>query len=465
MRTRTKGLIYKVKTFGTIQELDYETPFDEDYQYHENVIKGLDYIFSQAVLMDTDENSIDDAVYFGDHLVYETSIAMMAIAGSETPDRLVSVAGSAVDGWTYKKVAEYAMNYLVTYQNADGGWGYHHDGWATRSDNSNTGYAVLGLTYAQNKFSIPIPPGTLSGLDSWVDTIQCDELGPNLGGSGYETACDWVNILKTGNLLYQMAMVGDDSSTTRAIAAKNYIENHWNDANWDPGWKGPGYGIHDWPDYQATYTMMKGFEAMGIETITIDGEDVDWFDVVTTAITTTQNDDGSWSECAWGDEILSTEWALLTLEKSVEIPVIAVGVDIKPGSCPNPLNLKEKGVLPVAILGTDKLDVGTIDPTSILLSREDILDKSVPTIRCSYEDVATPFEGELCSCHDLNGDGYMDLTMKFSVPDVVATLQLGDLADGTELPLTVTGKLTEEEGGTQIQGQDCVRIINKVRDR
>ena len=34
-----------------------------------------------------------------------------------------------------------------------------------------------------------------------------------------------------------------------------------------------------------------------------------------------------------------------------------VPIDIKPQSCPNPLNVNSKGVLPVAILGTDTFDV------------------------------------------------------------------------------------------------------------
>lgn len=73
---------------------------------------------------------------------------------------------------------------------------------------------------------------------------------------------------------------------------------------------------------------------------------------------------------------------------------LKVDVDIKPGSCPNPLNLKSKGVLPVAVLGTEEFDVTTIDPLSILLSREEV-EEGVAPIRSDYEDVATPFEGEL----------------------------------------------------------------------
>ena len=41
--------------------------------------------------------------------------------------------------------------------------------------------------------------------------------------------------------------------------------------------------------------------------------------------------------------------------------MVSVDVDIKPGSCPNPLNVASKGVLPVAILGSGDFDVTDID--------------------------------------------------------------------------------------------------------
>lgn len=194
-----------------------------------------------------------------------------------------------------------------------------------------------------------------------------------------------------------MAIVGETADSARVKAAISYIENHWNDASWDPGWKGGNVSSNvssAWPEYQATYTMMKGFEAMNIKEINVSGIKIDWFDEVSTAIVGSQNQDGSWNATIWGDLLLSTEWALLTLEKAVEIPIVEVKVDIKPGSCPNPLNLKEKGVLPVAILGTAKFNVSDIDPLTIKISREGVEGAVVPSIRWGYEDVATPFEGE-----------------------------------------------------------------------
>ena len=38
-------------------------------------------------------------------------------------------------------------------------------------------------------------------------------------------------------------------------------------------------------------------------------------------------------------------------------PAISVAFDIKPKSCPNPINTKDKGVLPVAVLGSETFDV------------------------------------------------------------------------------------------------------------
>jgi hypothetical protein len=147
-------------------------------------------------------------------------------------------------------------------------------------------------------------------------------------------------------------------------------------------------------------------------------------------------------------------------DQSVTIDVVPchVDVDIKPGSCPNPLNKKSKGVLPVAVLGTEDFDVTTIDPERIELTREGV-EEGVSPLRWDYEDVATPFEGELCDCHELNGDGYMDLTLKFDTQELVEKLDLCDFDDGEEVHLIITGNLKEEEGGTPIEGEDCIWVL------
>jgi hypothetical protein len=129
--------------------------------------------------------------------------------------------------------------------------------------------------------------------------------------------------------------------------------------------------------------------------------------------------------------------------------IIEVDIDIKPGSCPNPLNVKDKGVLSVAILGTTAFNVFDIDVASIRL-------EGISPIRSSYEDVATPFEGQICECHELGADGYLDLTLKFAIQEIFKAL--GNVNDGDEVILTVSGNISD---GRDFEGLDCVTIISK----
>jgi len=153
---------------------------------------------------------------------------------------------------------------------------------------------------------------------------------------------------------------------------------------------------------------------------------------------------------------------------------LTVALDIKPGSCPNPLNVKAPKfdvwetpdentsvsvnkqvhhghggpVLPVAILGTAEFDVGDIDPATITLA-------GVSVVRWNFEDVATPMadDAEECDCNTYGPDGYTDLTLKFNRGDLVAAL--GEVYDGDIVPLTITGELYD---GTMFEGVDCVVI-------
>ena len=132
-----------------------------------------------------------------------------------------------------------------------------------------------------------------------------------------------------------------------------------------------------------------------------------------------------------------------------------LAIDIKPGSCPNPLNLKSRGVLPVAILGTEDFDVNTIDIASIRLA-------DVAPIRSSLEDVATPVsDGNECECSEAGADGFTDLTLKFKTQEIVEELIDGqnELTKGQTLTLGLAGELFN---GTAIQGADCVVLVGNV---
>jgi hypothetical protein len=125
---------------------------------------------------------------------------------------------------------------------------------------------------------------------------------------------------------------------------------------------------------------------------------------------------------------------------------IAVSVDIKPGSCPNSLNVGSRGVLPVAIVGTADFDATTVDPVTVALD-------GVPPLRWSLEDVATPFAGDPFSCHDFEGDGQFDLSFKFNTQEIAGVI--GAACSGDEIVLTLTGETFD---GVPIEGEDAVVI-------
>ncbi len=147
-------------------------------------------------------------------------------------------------------------------------------------------------------------------------------------------------------------------------------------------------------------------------------------------------------------------WITVEAEPREPEPLLEVPVDIKPTSCRNPLNVKSKGVLPVAILGFDSFDVSQIDITTILL-------EGVAPLRWSMEDVATPYEPftgkeDAFDCTEAGPDDYVDLTLKFSRQAIIAAL--GEVSDGDVLVLTLSGKLLD---GTEFTGEDVVVILKK----
>jgi len=134
-------------------------------------------------------------------------------------------------------------------------------------------------------------------------------------------------------------------------------------------------------------------------------------------------------------------------------PVIEVPIDIKPGSCPNPVNTKDRGVLPIAILGTADFDVSQVDPVTVKLA-------DVPPLRWASEDVSTPYYDPLNDCYSCNtmgADGFMDMTFKFDAQEFIAALGQ-DINDGDCVIVELTGSLFD---GTPIVGHDIIKIIKK----
>ncbi|MHC4128990.1 MAG: hypothetical protein ACYS1E_07595 [Planctomycetota bacterium] len=151
-------------------------------------------------------------------------------------------------------------------------------------------------------------------------------------------------------------------------------------------------------------------------------------------------------------------WTNLFEYSAVALPAL----DIKPGSCPNPFNRNSHGVLPVALVGTFSFDVTSVDTSSLEISRADGVGGSVapnegpPGPHTEVDDVATPFDGEPCDCHELGGDGIFDLSMKFRSGDLVDELAMDDLSPGDMVELCVTGTLLD---GTPFAACDCILVV------
>jgi len=143
---------------------------------------------------------------------------------------------------------------------------------------------------------------------------------------------------------------------------------------------------------------------------------------------------------------------------------IVVYIDIKPGACPNYININSRGFVQISVLGTQDFNVATIDPTEIELEIEGV-DEEIEPVRWGYEDVATPLydKENQCDCYVLGGDGYVDLVLKFDAQELIGTFNLTELV-GETIPLAITGELygfNEDEVEYDIRGQDCILVIDQ----
>ncbi len=122
----------------------------------------------------------------------------------------------------------------------------------------------------------------------------------------------------------------------------------------------------------------------------------------------------------------------VTYEYSVVATSQEVVVDVLQGS----INLKSKGVLPVAILSTASFSALDVDVSTLLLGDPTLTGTAAP-LRAAAEDV--------------DGDGLLDVVLHFSTPALVAA----GAVDAASTELALSGATT---GGTAIAGVDSIRI-------
>lgn len=104
---------------------------------------------------------------------------------------------------------------------------------------------------------------------------------------------------------------------------------------------------------------------------------------------------------------------------SLTVPYIEVAIDIMPGTDLNPVSLRKRGGLPVAILGSADFDVADVNPSTLTLG-----DGTDPDAAVGAKPNGTPE----VYMEDVNGDGHMDLVAVFATTDLIG---LGDLSAGT----------------------------------
>jgi len=320
---------------------------DQD-PYVETVQRGLNYLLGQMVVLpvaldpiycpqgspDMNGNGIGLYCSASWHHMYESGIALMALASTGCPGCVAATGIPEVVGKSYLQIAQDMVDYFA-YAQTDPHTGAYRGGWRYQanfsdSDNSVSQWPVIGMEAAEVNFGpagLVVPQFVKDELNLWIDYIQNDVNGDwQDGGSGYMHPWDWVNIAKTGGLLCEMKFVGDTTASGRVQDAVQFIDNLWDSDE------------EHFPDnsYYAFYSVMKGFRLLGIETISPlnDPSGLDWYGDpgrgYAQHIVDDQQADGAWSGGSWSWHPLTSAWAILTLKKTVVQPgpVADAGPDV-----------------------------------------------------------------------------------------------------------------------------------------
>lgn len=117
--------------------------------------------------------------------------------------------------------------------------------------------------------------------------------------------------------------------------------------------------------------------------------------------------------------------------------LLTVDIDIKPGSDRNPINLRSKGNIPVAILSSDRFDATQVNWETVRFGPSGATERH-----------------QRVHVKDADYDGYMDVVLHFKTRDT------GILCGDTET--TLTG---ETFSGEEFTGSDVIKIIKCPKNK
>jgi PKD repeat protein len=294
-----------------------EDPYVEDVHAGWNAIFDASVLDLMTVQPAGDPDGDGDGVGIGmyedyNHSIYESGLALMALATTGTPDRVASTGPVGyVRGAAYSDIAQDMVDWFAWGQNdadeedewARGGWRYQPN--SGDSDNSNTQFPVLGLAAAEDNWGIAVPGWVRDELrDYWLARTQ----NPN-GAFGYMGPWGMLNVGKTGAGIMDLIWAGVPVDDPRVSSAAQYIEIHWSDPV-DEHNSGGNVG-----DLYAMYAVKKGSQLAGI----LNYGPHFWDYAYTAYLVDVQGPDGRFDEDStlgvwFGDwQPVSTAWALLIL--------------------------------------------------------------------------------------------------------------------------------------------------------